>query len=57
MCYCLGCEQISPIDQVKEHLDEKCLIYMCKDVATHCFTAVHYLHEISKLLNEENKIR
>jgi hypothetical protein len=30
---------------------------MCKDVATHCFTAVHYLHEISKILNEENKIR
>lgn len=58
MLYCTGCEQICGIEDVLEgHLKSKHVVYACKDIAVECYTAVHYLHELSKLLNLENKMR
>ena len=33
------------------------MTYMVKDIASHCYIAVHFLHQISKLINQENKLR
>ena len=58
VCFCSGCGQVCGIDTVlKDHINEKKLVYMCKDIAMHSYIAVHYLHEISKLLNQENKLK
>lgn len=37
---------------VLEHLNEKKQIHMIKDVAMQCYTAVHYLSEQARLLNQ-----
>ena len=42
---------------LNDHLKSKHVVYACKEIAVECYTAVYYLHELSKLLNQENKLR
>ena len=58
MLFCTGCDQICGIDDVwHKHLKNKHVVFACKDMAVESYVAVHYLQEVSNLLNQEYKLR